>query len=105
MEETTNLLAHSFGNIMCLCGSYFHPRCGMLMLCSDSETLEPSSLCSLPLLPANNKNKQKNKMAEESKRTRNKAAGAAGFTQDRGVFYTSEIMLLIVKTVLQPKNN
>lgn len=63
----------------------------MLMLCSDSEhmcgteTLEPSSLCSLPLLPVNNKNKQKNKMAEESKRTRNKAVGAASFTQDKSV--------------------
>lgn len=40
-------------------------------------------------------------MAEESKRARNKAAGAASFTQDRGVFYTSKILIILIITGLQ----
>lgn len=44
-------------------------------------------------------------MAEESKRARNKAAGAASFTQDRSVCYTSKIIILIIKTDLGITDN
>lgn len=45
------------------------------------------------------------KMAQESKRARNKGAGAAYFTQDRSVFYMSKIIILIIESGLQPRNN
>lgn len=93
--RNNNLFAHSFGNTVCQCGSYFHPRCGMLMLCSDSEdvwwteTLEPW----LSLLPPSVTGKQ-----EQTKKQDGRGVKESQKQSSRsGKFYTGQRCLLYVK--------
>ena len=65
--------------------------------------LPPPVTCKLKKIKTKRRNK---KMAEESKRTRNKAAGVASFTQDKSIFYVSNrTALIILISVLQPRRN
>lgn len=91
--------AHPFRNIVCLCGSYLHPRCGDAnAVCSDWMFAEDKHqnllwICSLPRLPANNKNKKQDGRGEpETKQQERRVLHRVA------VCYTSQIIVLIEKS-------